>query len=393
MIPKYYEFSINVKIISGEKALENLPFELNRRSSKRPIIITDKGIVEAGLNRLVIDAFAETETTIGAVYEDTPIDSSNIVVNEVAGIYREKGCDSIVAVGGGSVIDTAKGVNVVVSEDTDDLLKYMGNDRLSKPMNPLVVIPTTAGTGSEVTSAAVIRNEEKGIKMQLVSPLLLPDLAILDPRMTQTMPPRITAATAMDALTHAIEAFIGPQKNPVSDAFASSAIELIREHVFVVIENKKDEDARLAMANAALLAGVAFSNSMVGVIHAIAHALGGVCHVPHGLANAIILPYGMEYSMDRVRESITGLLLPLVGEAQFVKVPAQQRAEQSIVAVRALSSRIKETTGIPLCLKDAGVPEERLEEIAQTAINDAAIAFSHKLVSFEDALNILKAAY
>lgn len=150
--------------------------------------------------------------TIGAIYDDVPPDSSVGVVNDIVKVYRQNQCDSIVAVGGGSPIDTAMGVNIVITEEADDLMKFMGAEMLKKPMKPLVVIPTTSGTGSEVTLVAVISNPEKNVKMAFTSKHLLPKAAILDPRMTLTMPPHITAATGMDALTHAVEAYICLQK-------------------------------------------------------------------------------------------------------------------------------------------------------------------------------------
>lgn len=393
MLPKYYEFINTVKIMSGIKALENIPYELNQLNAERPILITDTGVEQAGLIKVVIDALAGSKMTIGAVYSDTPIDSSNIAVNEIATIYKDKQCDSIVAVGGGSVIDTAKGVNIVVTEDSDDLLNFMGNNRLCKPMKPFLVIPTTSGTGSEVTAAAVILNAEKKTKMQFTSPYLLPNLAILDPRMTETMPPKITAATALDALTHAVEAFIGPQKNPVSDAFATSAINLIRDNIIVVIQNGKDVEARLAMANAALLAGIAFSNSMVGGVHAIAHALGGVCHVPHGIANGIILPFGLEFNLSNVSDHIAGLLLPIAGGDIYSRISAESRAKETIVEIRKFSARLGKLTGIPLTLKEAGVPKDKLELVAKVALNDGAIVFNPKPMNFDDALSILESAF
>lgn len=393
MIPIYYEFINTVKVMSGLKALDNIAYELSILGSKRPIVITDKGVVGAGLTETLIDAIGGTDTTVGALYDDVPVDSSNKVVNEIAALYRERGCDSIVAIGGGSVIDTAKGVNIVITEETDDLLKFMGNNRVTKRMKPFIVVPTTAGTGSEVTSAAVILNVDQNTKMQFTSPFMLPNVAILDPRMTLTMPPKITAATALDALTHSVEAFIGPQKNPISDAFASAAITLIRENIFKVLEDGKDKEARLAMANAALMAGVAFSNSMVGVVHATAHALGGVCHVPHGIANGIMLPHGLELNMDVVAESLASLLFPLAGEEEFAATPKEARASAAVAAVRKLTSKLSEMTGVPTRLKDAGVEEDKLEEVARIAMNDGALSFNPKELSFEEVFGVVKAAY
>jgi len=396
VIPEYYEFFNSVKIISGYKALETIPFELSKLGAKRPIIITDKGVAQAGLVKHVVDSFGGTDTVIGAIFDETPQDSSNVVVNQIAAIYRAQNCDSIIAIGGGSAIDTAKGVNIVISENTDDLLKFMGNYRLTKPMKPFVVIPTTAGTGSEVTMAAVIANPEKNVKMQFVSDLILPKLAVLDPRMTASMPPKITAATGMDALTHSVEAYIGPQKNPVCDAFAAAAIELIRDNIIAAVTDGSNKDVRLAMANAALLAGLAFSNSMVGIVHATAHATGGICHVPHGIANSILLPYGLEFYIGKspkVKGYIESLLLYLAGPEVFVQTPPAERAAKAVAAIRNITNELKKQSGLAVRLSEAGVTEDKLESIAKTTLNDGAIAFSPVEVSFEEALGVLKAAY
>ncbi len=400
VMQEYYEFFNSVKIVSGYRALENIPFELSRLGARKPIIITDKGITNAGLIKHVVGSFAGTDAKIGAIYDDTPQDSSSHVVNEIARIYRRNGCDSIIAVGGGSAIDTAKGVNIVITEDTDDLLRFMGNYRLNKPMKPFIVIPTTAGTGSEVTMAAVIADPDRKLKMQFTSDLLLPRLAVLDPRMTMSMPPKITAATAMDALTHAVEAYIGPQKNPVSDCFAIAAIELIQANLVNAIKNPDDRDTRLAMANAALLAGLAFSNSMVGIVHACAHAIGGICHVPHGIANSIMLPHGLEFYIEksprvkaRTKAHIEKLLLSLRGPEEYVKTPAERRAQASVAAIREISREMGALADMPASLRQAAVPEDRLEEIARAALNDGAIAFSPVEVGYDEALRVLKAAW
>ena len=396
VIPEYYEFFNSVKIISGYKALETIPFELSRLGAKRPIIITDKGVAQAGLIKHVVDSFSGTDTVIGAVFDETPQDSSNVVVNQIASIYRANNCDSIIAVGGGSAIDTAKGVNIVITENSDDLLKFMGNYRLNKPMKPFVVIPTTAGTGSEVTMVAVIANPEKNVKMAFTSDLLLPKFAVLDPRMTASMPPKITAATGMDALTHAVEAFIGTQKNPVSDAFAAAAMELIRDNIKTAVTDGGNKDVRLAMANAALLAGLAFSNSMVGIVHATAHATGGVCHVPHGIANSILLPCGLEFYIGKspkTKEYIESLLLHVAGPEVYVQTSPAERAAKAVTAIRNITGELNKLCGLPVRLSEAGVTEDKLESIAKTALNDGAISFSPVEVSFAEALGVLKAAY
>lgn len=396
VIPEYYEFFNSVKIISGYKALEAIPFELSRIGAKRPIIITDKGVSQAGLIKYVVDSFGGTDTVIGAIFDETPQDSSNVVVNQIAAIYRANNCDSIIAVGGGSAIDTAKGVNIVITENSDDLLKFMGNYRLNKPMKPFVVIPTTAGTGSEVTMVAVIANPEKNVKMSFTSELLLPKFAVLDPRMTASMPPKITAATGMDALTHAVEAFIGTQKNPVSDAFAAAAMELIRNNIVTAVKDGGNKDVRLAMANASMLAGLAFSNSMVGIVHATAHATGGICHVPHGVANSILLPYGLEFYIGKApktKEYIETLLLHVAGPEVYVQTLPEERAAKAVAFIRSMTGELNKICGLPVRLSEAGVTEDKLETIAKTTLNDGALSFSPVEVSYEEALSVIKAAY
>jgi len=214
--------------------------------------------------------------------------------------------------------------------------------------------------------------------------------------MTMSMPPKITAATGMDALTHAVEAYIGPQKNPISDAFASAAMELIRHNLIPAVTDGSNKDIRLAMANAAMLAGLAFSNSMVGVVHATAHATGGVCHVPHGIANSILLPYGLEFYLEKssqVQAYIETLLLPLAGPDIYVQTPPGERAAKAVTTIRTMSNELKKLCGLPTRLSEAGVTEDQLDSIAEKAINDGAISFSPVEVSLEEARKILKAAF
>lgn len=392
MIPKYYEFYCPVKILCGHKALPNLPYELSQLGARRPLIVTDQGVKGAGLLDKVTAVFAGSACEVGAIYDRTPVDSSVAVVNELTALYRDKGCDALVAVGGGSPIDTAKGVNILVSEGADDLMQFQGVDRLTRPPRPLVVVPTTSGTGSEATAAAVISDPARGVKMPFMDNRLYPQVAILDPVMTLTMPPKITAATGMDALTHAVEAYYCLGKNPVSDAFAVAAIELLIDQLVPCVQDGSDPEARLAVANAALLAGIAFSNSMVGVVHSLAHACGGVAHVPHGVANAILLPYGMEQNLDKV-DGIIAELAPILGASLGPDASEREWAEGAVAAVRELGERLHGLCGLPRRLGDAGVEEHQLEAIARAALNDGAMTYNPEAVTYEDALAVLRRAY
>lgn len=391
MIPEYFEFSCPVKVISGYKAISNLPYEMEQLGAKNALVVTDQGVVNAGLLKIVAASFKKSGAKIGAVYDRTPVDSSSQVCNEVAELFRKKKCDCLIALGGGSCLDTAKGANIVISEETDDLMKFQGTDRLTKPTRPLIAIPSTSGTGSEVTLVAVVRHTESEVKMPFMSERLYPNVAILDPKMTLTMPAKITAATGMDALTHAAEAFYCLQKNPISDAFALSAIRLISTHLVNATQNGSDEKARLGMANAALLAGIAFSNSMVGIVHAMAHATGSVAHIPHGVANAIFLPFGMEHNLKKVPEYLGQLAEPL-GVTNLPAKPVD-RAQAAIQAVRDLNRKLNELSGLPLTLSGAGVARGQLEAIAKATINDGSCTYNPEEVVYKEVLEILNRAF
>lgn len=394
MIPDYYEFQNSVKIISGHKALENIPYELKNMNAKRPIILASSTLKRMGLIDIITDAFSDSDITLGALYEGIPADSSVQVVNEIAKIYREQKCDSIIAVGGGSVLDTAKGLYIVITQDTDDIMKFRGSDIIKKNKRvPYILVPSTAGTGSEVTLVAVISNPEKNIKMEFLSYNLLPDVAVLDSRLTVSLPAKTTASTGMDALCHAVEAYTCMQKNPLSDAYSFAAINLIREYLPKVIENGKDEEARLAMANASLMAGVSFSNSMVGLVHAIGHACGGVCHISHGDAMTILLPHCMEYNMDKMGKLYGELLLPLAGAECYASTPENERGGKAVECIRQMTSKFKACCGLPTALSETKVKKEDFPRIAKAALNDGAMITNPKEADYDDVMSILNKAY
>ncbi|MCP4021263.1 MAG: iron-containing alcohol dehydrogenase [Desulfobacteraceae bacterium] len=400
-IPSYYEFCCKVKTVAGHGTLERIPGLLEAMGARNPMIITDKGVSQAGLATIVINAI-EDKISIGSVEDDVPPDSDLKVVNHIASIYKKKACDSIIAVGGGSVLDTAKGVNIVVSEDADDLMQFTGAGALKRELKPLIAVPTTAGTGSEVTLVAVIADHDNNRKMLFTSYFLLPDAAIIDPRMTLTLPVHIAAPTAMDAMTHAIEAYICLSKNPLSDAHALEAIEMISNNIMAVMEAPDDGDARLALGTAATLAGIAFSNSMVGMIHTLGHSVGSVCHVPHGTCMSILLPYGLEYNMHKVGDRIAELLFPLAGAKVYATTPRQERAQKCVQYTRDMNQKLYEATnGIharnlkEITDRDQNpmVPQSKLPEIARTALGDGSIFYNPEALEYDDCLMVLTAAW
>ena len=393
MLPSYYEYYNPVKILSGKKALENLSSELAFFGVCRPLMVTDQGVTKAGLVKLVKKSVADSGMTIGAIFNEVPEDSSSRIVNKIAGIFRKNQCDCLIALGGGSVIDTAKGVNILVTEESDDLMAFAGAEMLTTPMKPLAVIPTTSGTGSEVTGVAVISDPDRNVKMVFTSNHLLPKIALLDPRMTLTLPPAITAATGMDALSHAVEACLSLQKNPMSDACAFAAIELIRENLVEAVKEGKDPDTRLAMANAAVMAGAAFSNSMVGVVHALGHAAGAIAHIPHGVAMNIFLPLGLEYNFPKCEMDIARLLLPVAGPEIYARTPESRRARKTIAQIRGMQQSLRDLCDLPMSLQLAGVSQEQLPMIADLAINDPALIMNPREMEKKDAVKLLNQAF
>lgn len=394
-----FEFSSPVKIVAGHHALEYLTPVLGEMGTLRPMIVTDKGVASAGLVQLVSEKLT-SPIEIGSVADDVPPDSEIEVVNRTAEQYRQNRCDGLIAIGGGSVLDTAKGVNILVSECGNNLARFAGKGMLQRPLKPLVAIPTT-GSGSEVTIAAVIKDKRKRAKRLFVSEFLVPRIAILDPRMTLTLPLTITAATAMDALCHAMESYYCLAKNPISDSHAQAAIEITRDQLPRVMANPEDSDARLALAIAACLAGSAFSNSMVGMVHAISHSLGAICGVPHGVGNAVLLPYGLEYNFHKRYQEIGELLLPLAGPEIYYSTPAHLRAQKTVAEVRNLNQRLHESTGgrHPQSLKDIVdrqgnrlVTENHMVDIALKSIGDGSMFYNPEEMDEADCILVLKHA-
>ncbi len=399
--PGYYEFFCGVKTVAGHTALERIPALLKEMGAEKPMIITDKGVVAVGLVDIVEAALASGMPAV-AVEDDVPVDSDVETVHRIAAVYLKKGCDALIAVGGGSVMDTAKGVNIVVSEEADSLLDFSGAGVLKRRLKPLVAVPTTAGTGSEVTQAAVIADPSVNRKLLFVSHFLLPNIAVLDSRMTLTLPPHLTAATAMDALTHAVEAYTCLSKNPISDAFAMEAISMISRNLLSVVQQPDDRDGRLALATAANLAGIAFSNSTVGMVHALGHSVGAVSHVPHGTCMSILLPYGLEYNMHKSGPWTGELLYPIAGEAIYAATPKEKRAEKTVACIRAFNQALFDATGglhsrffREVTDRDGRsvVSREQLPDIARTALGDGSIFYNPEEMDVDDALMVMEAAW
>ena len=394
MMPKYYEFQNSTKILSGENALENISKELINYNAKNVLIVSDNTLFKLGMVQKVVDAMYGSAIRVNAIYKDVLPDSSVDIIKDIIKLYKESNCDSILAIGGGSVIDTCKGVRMVLSQGKDNILELEGSEIINYGKHiPFIVVPTTSGTGSETTLVAVIMDRIRNIKMEFISYFLLPDAAVLDPKMTISLPKRITAATGMDALCHAIEAYSCLQKNPLSDAYAISAIDIIRDSLIETVRNGNNKELRLALANASTMAGIAFSNSMVGLIHAIGHSVGSVCHVPHGETMAILMPHCMKFNKDKLEEEYGKLLLHIGGSDIYANTNKEDRANITIECIERLIDVLNKEAGLPKRLSEVGVRKDQFNEIANKAINDGAIIVNPKHASVDDIINILYKAY
>ena len=392
-----FEFFCPTKIVCGAHALDKLPGELESRGVTHPLVMTDAGLVKLGVAAKLTDVL-DAAGVAYEVFDQVPPDSSMDVVNEVARLYTERGCDGFVAIGGGSVIDTTKGAAASLACEGVDFATLQGSEILKADLPPLIAVPTTAGTGSEVTLVAVVADTHKHAKLSFTSYKLVPHAAILDPALTASLPPKLTATTGMDALTHAIEAYTSIQKNPVSDAFAVKAIELIAENLPVACREGANVDARTSLALGSLLAGAAFSNAMVGIVHALGHSLGGLCHIPHGQAMMMLLPHCVRYNLDRgIHAGLYGELLEHLAPARAAALgPDASTAERDKAFCEhlfELNDLYHDQYGVPLALSELGVTREDLPAVAKQARYDGAALYNETEITLEDALEILEATY
>lgn len=390
MIPEFFEYSLPTKVVYGEGLVNDFSAELAGIPAKKFFVITDKVIRKIGLADKVIEGLKNSGAEFAGIYDDVPENSEVKVCIAAAEAAKASGAEGILAVGGGSVIDTAKAANILFTLGGDLVEDYSGAETITENLKPLIVIPTTAGTGSEVTGAAVIYNEEEQVKSPFTDRHLLPVLAILDPEMTYTMPAKITAATGMDALTHAVEAYVGVNSSPFSDALALGAIKMIRQHLINACQNPEDAEARGGMLIASCLAGTAFNHSMVGIVHGMAHTIGGLHHAPHGMANSICLPYGMMYNLEECVDAFASLA-HYFGEDTKGKEPLEA-ANLAVEAVFKLRKQLKEVAGLPDRLSEIGIKEEDLEAIAEGTVMDGTSFYNPREVEAEIVLEYLKKA-
>jgi len=381
-ILKQFSFELPTRIEYGVGVISKLGNELRLLKAQKVAIITDPGIIKAGLLDKITSILKE-EKLLYNVFDGVDPNPKDRNVESGARAVRSFKADAMVAIGGGSVIDCAKAIGVLVSHGGERIKDFEGRTKVKKLILPFVAVPTTAGTGSEVTFSAVITDTENNYKMTVRSPYMAAKVAMLDPELTVTVPPHITASTGMDALTHAIEAYTVKVSEPVSDALALYAVELITHNLARAVKGGGDIEARACMLVGSLLAGVAFSHSDVGSVHCMAEALGGMYDAPHGVCNAVLLPYVMEYNAEFCVEKYARIAKAM-GETFET---SQEGAMKAVERVKKLAKEVD----LP-SFKSLGVKESDLETLADMAARNISTDSNPREMSKEDYLVLFKKA-
>jgi alcohol dehydrogenase class IV len=392
----FYQFAAPTRVIAGVGLIESTGFEFAKEGAERPFVVTDEVIRGTGLVDAATAGVADGGLEVAGVFDGVPQDSDTEVVARCAQVATEAGADGFLAVGGGSVMDTAKAANVLfthggtVREWEGILTLPRERDGFGSPLPlaPLAAIPTTAGTGSEASFAAVVKDRTESLKVEIADLALFPRLAILDPAATATLPAAVAAATGMDALTHAIEGYVSTEWNPHADAYALEAIRLIRDNLERAVADTGDDAARGNMLIAANLAIQPSGSGAIGATHSMSHPCGGHYGVPHGVANAINLPWIIEYNAaggeaiaDRYRTICELVDVDVAGGGPDV---GKALADH----VRGLTSRL----GLPQRLSEVGVPEDGIPSLVDGAMGDGCTLVNAREPTEEDFAELYRKA-
>lgn len=380
-----YGFFIPTVTLMGIGAHKEIGNQIKVLGGTKPFLCTDKGIVQAGIADEITKMIKKDTGRDVVVFDETVPNPTDVNVHDGLKVFQQNGCDLIISLGGGSAHDCAKGIGIVATNG-GHIRDYEGIDKSSKAMPPFIAVNTTAGTASEMTRFCIITNTDTKVKMAIVDWRVTPTVAINDPLLMMGMPPALTAATGMDALTHAVEAYVSTIATPVTDACALKAIELISENLRAAVANGGDVEARDKMAYAEYLAGMAFNNASLGHVHAMAHQLGGFYDLPHGVCNAILLPHVERFNMIAKMDRFADIAAAM-GE-NISGLSTRSAAEKALEAIVTLSQDV----GIPRGLRELGVQEKDIPTMAQNAQKDACGLTNPRCPSLEDVIHIYKNA-
>jgi len=381
-----FEFNTVARIINGMGSALELASQCRLLGVQRPLLVTDPGLMAIGLVPPVLAALQKAGLA-PLVFDQVREDPPEASVLAAVALARSGNVDGVIAVGGGSSMDVAKVVAVLLRGD-QTLLEMYGVGKVTGTRLPLILVPTTAGTGSEVTPVAIITTGET-TKAGVSSPVLLPDVAVLDAALTLGLPPAVTAMTGVDAMVHAIEAYTSRhKKNPLSDNLALQALDLLSRNIRTAVHEGGNRQARANMLLGACLAGQAFANAPVAAVHALAYPLGGHYHIPHGLSNSLVLPSVLEFNAPLANALYAELADVVIG------APVAGGAEAKTAALIAALRQLIDDVALPATLQQAGVQEHDLEMLAADAMLQQRLLVNNpRDVTYDDALAIYQAAY
>jgi alcohol dehydrogenase len=353
--------------------------------ARKGLVVTDQGLIDSGWTGQVIASLEDASLSY-AVFKDLTPNPKDREVMAGVDLYRAERCNAIIAVGGGSPMDCAKGIGIVTANG-GHIRDYEGVDRVEHPLDPLICIPTTAGTSADVSQFAIISDTGRGVKIAIVSKAIVPDVALIDPETTATMDAALTAHTGLDALVHAFEAYVSNANSPITDIHALEAIGIIARTLPKVVGRLQDMELRKEMMLASLYAGLAFSNASLGAVHAMAHSLGGLLDLPHGVCNAILLERVVSYNffsaVQRYRR---------IGETMGIDLGPLDDQEARDRLVEAVTT-LRKAVGVRVSLRELGMRSEDVATLAENAMHDACIVTNPKSADRSDIEKIYEQAF
>ena len=378
-------FRTTPRIVMGPGAIGQIAQEVRGLNAEKVLFVTDKGIIEAGLLKRAQEVLGKFDIKY-AVFDSVEPDPRYEITSACVEMIRSERADLVIGFGGGSPIDIAK-ASAIMTTNEGPIAKYFGVDLVPKPGLPTLIVPTTAGTGSEVTPIVILSDEEEKLKKGIVSPYLFPAVALLDPELTLGLPANITASTGIDALIHAIEAYTSVNATGMSDIFSLRAMELIYDNIRTAYANGNNLEARSAMLEGSLLAGIAFANAGVTAVHAFAYPIGAEFHIPHGIANALMLSHVMRFNL-------LGNVSKFADIAETFGIPAEGLDELSLaeLSIEAIE-RLAEDLRVPRHLAEFGITEQDIPGLAEGVMKvTRLLANNPRVMTLEDAKDIYKAA-
>ncbi|AWK73591.1 alcohol dehydrogenase [Rhodococcus oxybenzonivorans] len=372
------------EIVFGVGSMVEAAHAVLRLGGSRPMLVTDPGLIDAGWAAELQDQLREQGLTpvVWSALTPNPKDHEVAAGHEA---YQEGGCDVLIALGGGSVIDATKGI-AVLAANGGNILDYEGVDQATSPIPPLVMVPSTSGTGADVSQFCIVTDTARGTKITIIGRALVPDVTVIDPRLLTTMPEWLNAATGLDALTHGIEAFVSLAHNPLTDHHALRAIGLVTDTLVHTIEDPLEMEPRAVMAQASLEAGLAFTNAILGAAHAMSHQVGGLLDLPHGVINGVLLPHVIRFNAASDAAPFVAIAAAL-GLEEHRGTP-----EEAALAVADRVERLAREVGVPRGLGQLGVRDTDLPRLAEFALRDACMSTNPRTATHQQMVALFRTA-